>query len=231
MLMEQAAQNRTEAKAKFIEGLWAGADGEQLLSLAAEAALTVPVVNELETKIETAKKQIDHTNQLPRLRKDARAAQEHLDKVNSHATAEIARLEAQVQEAAFAAEDTGKAKNAAEQSAIQLLLLHDEGLVPTDRLPEELKFMLRRRQAEEAANRAGSIHTAASQVRNTCRALVARLEKQLMSLPISRTHDYQEANIQRALKTAKKELADAEDKLKAAETAWGAAQKAIPQAR
>ena len=54
-------------------------------------------------RIHKAKERIESTNRLPVLRKEASRAKEQLEKLDAQATAEISRLECEVQSAAIEA--------------------------------------------------------------------------------------------------------------------------------
>jgi hypothetical protein len=231
MLIEQEAQHRKEAKARFVGALWAQKGSEELISQMKEAGLTVTAANELEAKVEEARRQIDHANQLPRLRKDARAARGHSNKVQARVAAETERLEAEAREAGYAADDATKAPGEAERDAQKLLLLHDEGLVPATRLPEEIAFLARRRQAEEAVSKAYEVRATATHERDRCGIIADRMEGQLANLPITKMAPLDRNRLEKAVKAAKKDLHEAEERLKVAEGAVEAARNAVPKAR
>lgn len=231
MLIEEETQYLREAKARFIAGLWAGEGSEKLLSLMAEAKLTVAVADELLEKVDQARGQIEQVNRLPRLRKEANVAQDRLNKAQSRLEAEMARLEGQVQDASIAASTARQAVYAADESARQLLALHDQGLVPASRLPHELSHLMERRQAEEVAQKAGEVRSVALREVDRCKLVVGRLEARRANLPLSITGQRDESRLERALKAARAELAHVEDRLKSAQAAADAAVKAIPKAR
>jgi hypothetical protein len=54
-----------------------------------------------------------------------------------------------------------KAQYAAENSARQLLVLYDDGLLPAERVPEEVHRLIARREAEERSRRADRARAAA----------------------------------------------------------------------
>lgn len=231
MLLEEEAKYRKEARSRFMDAVWQGKPTEMLISLAAEASLTLAVADELLEKVDQARKQIEQVNRLPRLRKDATAAQDRMEKASSILTAETAKLEANVEDASFAASNARQALYAAQDSARQLLMLHDEGLLPESRLPKEVTRLIERRQAEDVANKAGGVRIAASREVERYKVPVWQIENRLAKLPLSSSSQFEESRLQRALKVAKEELHRAEDRLKSAETAAAAAVKAIPQAR
>lgn len=231
MLIEEEAKRRAEAKARFIAGLWNERSAEKLLSMAAEAGLTLAVADELIQKVERAQQHVKHSNELPRLRKAGAETQERLDKAQSRLEAETARLEAVVEEASFAASCARNAVNSADAAVRELLMIHDEGLLPKSDVPEELQFMLNRRDAEDTACRAHQVRVAAEQERNLCRAAVRQLEDTREKRPMSITSRRDDHRLDSALEAARKELDQAEARLKAADAAVDAAVRAIPRAR
>jgi hypothetical protein len=209
--------------------VWAGREPAELLPLASPAGLTNSQADALIARIGQAKEHLAHANQLPRLRKDAAAAKKTFDKLQARSAAEIARLEAKVEEAAFVADTAHKAVYAAEDSASRLLLLHDDGLLLAE-LPREVSHLVERRTAEANANAAHQAVIAAKEERDSLRATVGNLEYRLAHTPIMAPLDQQhnENFLRDRLEKARAELAKSESKLKKAEAAHAAACKAIP---
>jgi hypothetical protein len=227
MLSELETQNRTEDRQSFVLAAWHGVEPAGLLSLAEGAGLTGEEADELVNRIGRAKEQVDQVNRLGRLRREADAAESHLDKVQARATAETERLQNQVEEASFAASVARKAVYAAEESSRQLLAMHDEGLLPLTVGPKEVFCLIQRRAAEENSHQCDVARVAAFEERNRCRAIAGNIQERLANLPITLTSPNDESILQDRLKEAKRQLADAESRLKKAEAVAAAARRAI----
>lgn len=231
MLTELAAletQNRKAAHRDFVAAVWEGALPSQLLPLARAAGLAGDEADALIERICQAKEQIDHVNRLGRLRKDAAAAQANLDKVQARANAEIAKLESQMRDAAYEAEAAQKATNEADGSSRQLLAMYDEGLLPATEAPRDVLNLVERRDAEAQVIKLDQARVAAFDERNRRRAIVHNIQERLANLPITRTSPTDESMLEDRLKEAKRQLADAESRLKKAEAVAEAARRAIP---
>jgi len=228
MLTELEMQNRKAARDSFIAAAWEGRDPSQLLPLASDAGLTGGEADELIQRVRQGKEQIKQANRLPRLRKEAASAKDRFEKVQSRAAAEIARLEGEVEAAALEADAAQKAVYAAEASSRQLLAMCDDGLLPHADAPEEVLRLIERRDAEEASRKADQTRAAAFDERNRRRAAVRNIEEQLVNLPVTLTSRRDESVLRGRLKEARRQLAQAEGRLKTAETAADAARKRIP---
>jgi hypothetical protein len=229
MLTELETQNRKAAMDKFVSAVWEGQEPAKLLALAGTAGLSGYEADAVIDRISQAREQMAHANQLPRLRKEAAEAQERLDKVHARATAKIARLEAQIDEASYAASDTRKALFAAEDSARKLLALHDEGLLLAE-MPKDVAHLIARRQAEVNSDAVHMAMSTALNERNRRRAIVQNIEQRLAHMPILAPLDqrHHENLLRDRLKDAQDELAKAGAAYKKAEAAAEGARKAIP---
>jgi hypothetical protein len=136
-------------------------------------------------------------------------------------------LEAQVEEASFAADTARKAVWAAEDSARRLLALHDAGLLLTE-LPREVTHLMERRTAEAKALTAQKAMVGVTEERNSLRLTVQNLEYRLARVPVSVDQQRQECFLRDRLEKARAELAKAESKLKKAEAAQVDGRKAVP---
>ncbi len=221
-------QTRMAAREKFIAAAWRQRPAEELLALAADAGLSGAEGDDLLEKVSRGREQVAHVEQLPRLRKDAAGANSRFEKVQARANAEIAKLESEIQEAAYEAEVAQKAAYAVEESSRQLLRMHDEGLLPANEAPDEVLQMIERRNAEESFRQVDMARMNAFEERNRWRGIVRNIEERLAHVPITLTSQRDESLLQDRLKEARRQLADAETTLKKAEAASEAARKAIP---
>jgi hypothetical protein len=228
VLSELEAENRMAARNEFVLAAWQGREPSELLSLANAAGLTGAEADRLVERIGKGKEQVEHANRLPRLRKESAAVDARFEKIQSHAAAEIERLEGERESAAAEADAACKAVYAAENSARELLLMHDEGLLPTEHTPKEIRALLVRRDATERARRADSARVAALRERNRRRAVVADTEAMLEKARASIVIERNEPRLEERVKKAKQSLREAEDQLKVAEAAAEAAREAIP---
>jgi hypothetical protein len=228
MLAELETQNRKAAREEFVAAIWAGQKSSRLLSLASAAGLTGDEADNLIARINQAKEQLVHVNQLPHLRKDAASANSRFTKVQARANAEIDRLERETNEAAYETEIAEKALHAGEDSSRQLLAMYDEGLLPAAEVPSEVLRLIHRHEAEEKFRQMDSARVTASDERNRSRAIVRNIEDRLAHLPITLTSRQDESTLQNRLKDAKRQLADAEASLKKAQTKADVARRAIP---
>jgi len=228
MLTELETQNRKEARTNFVKATWRGEEPATLLPLASAAGLTAEEADRLVRRIRQGKEQVDSTNRLPGLRKDAAGAKARFDKIQSHASAEISRLESEMETAAIEADIALKAQQAAERDSRELLVLLDEGLLPPEETPREVLYLAERREAEQKCWQADSARTAARDERDRRLADVRDAEERLASFPVTLNYDRAKSEMKDRLKAAKKRLADAEDRLAKAEAAADAARKAIP---
>jgi hypothetical protein len=228
MLAELEVQNRKEAHRDFVAAMWEGAEPSRLLSLARAAGMSGDGADALIARVAQAKEQVTLAKRLPRLRKDAAGATGRLQKIQARANAEIARLESEVRDAAFEVEAAQRAVNEADSASRQLLLMHDEGLLPGTEAPEEILYLVDRRDAEERFRQADSARIAADNERDRVRKAVRGIEERLATMPISNTSEYEESHLKDRLKEARRQLAEAESNLKKAEAAADSARKAIP---
>jgi len=162
---------------------------------------------------------------LPALRKDAKAKTARFEKVNAHLIAETKRLEDEAGIAWGEMDRALKAQYAAKASADKLLLLYDEGLLPTDRVPEEVRRLIARREAEGRWRQACSVINDARSERDHWKAKVRDIERRMAEAWEPRDT----AALKAPLKEVQRKLADAEDRLKKAEAAEDAAKRAIPE--
>jgi len=228
VLTELETQKRTSAQNAFLAAVWQGEEPGKLLPLADEAGWTSQEADRLVQRVRQAKEDIAHANRLPALRKGAAGKQARFEKVQSRAAAEIERLEDETEAAAAEADASQKAVYAAEASARQLLVLHDEGLLPDDQAPNEVRRLIERRAAEERSHEADRARTTAREERNRCRQEVQTLERRLADEPLAVMGSQSERALQARLKDAKRELSNAEERLTQAETAAETARNAIP---
>ena len=228
MLTELEMQKRTSARNAFLVAVWQGEEPARLLPLANEAGWTSQEADRLVQRVRQAKEDIVHTNRLPALRKDAAGKLARFEKVQSRAAAEIERLEDEVETAAAEAGASQKAVYAAEASARQLLILHDEGLLPEDQTPNEVRRLIERRAAEERSREADRARMAAREERNRYRQEVQTLERRLTDEPLAVMGSQSERALKARLKDAKHELDEAEERLAQAETSAETARNAIP---
>jgi hypothetical protein len=228
MLTELEMQNRKAARDGFIQGVWQGMEPAKLLSLANAAGLTAKEADEFIVKISQGKEHVEHVSRLSALRKEAASTKAKLDKIDTHATAEISRLQSEVEDAAIANNAAQKALNAAEDSARRLLMLHDQGLLPLEDAPKEVRYLAERRAAEEKSWQADSARAVATADRDRRLAVVHDLEVKLANLPITLGGRRDEFVLRNLLKDARRHAAEAEDRLKQAQADADAARKAIP---
>ena len=221
-------QTRMAAREKFIAAAWRQRPAEELLALAADAGLSGAEGDDLLEKVSRGREQVAHVEQLPRLRKDAAGANSRFEKVQARANAEIAKLESEIQEAAYEAEVVRKAFYAAEESSRQLLGMYDEGLLPMSEVPQEVLELIKRRDAEAEFQKVDMARAEVFNERNRWRGIVRNIEERLAHVPITLTSQRDESLLQDRLKEARRQLADAETCLKKAEAASDAARKAIP---
>lgn len=229
MLTELQTQNRTEARKALTEAAWRGEGPDRLLPLAEAAGMTSHEADQLVERVRQGREQIEHTGKLPALRKEAAAKKARFEKVRAHATAEIERLEGEMEAAGIEADAALKAQYAAENSARQLLVLHDEGLLPADSVPEEVHRLIAQREAEERSRRADRARVAALEERNRWQSEVRDIEARLASAPATVWGPRGEPALKARLKEARHELGEAEDRLTKAEAAADAARRAVPQ--
>lgn len=229
MLTELETRNREGARLDLVKAIWQGAEPVKLLELASAAGMAGGEADALIARIGQAKEQLAHIEQLPRLRKDADAADGRFEKVQKHASEETARLDAEVDEASYAASNARRAVYAAEASARQLLALHDEGLL-LGAMPKEVARLIDRRDAEERFRQADRARVEAFDARNYWRTAVANAQERLATMPILPPveRDYHQDALKERLKEARRQLAEAESRLKKAEAAAEATRKAIP---
>lgn len=221
-------QNRKDARDKFIAAAWRNRPADELLALAAEAGLTGAEGDALLEKIGQARQQIAHVGQLPRLRKDAADANRRYEKAQAQVDAEIAKLESQARDAGYEAEVARKAMCEAEECSRQLLVLHDEGLLPATEIPNEVLGLIERREAEANFHKLSEARTEACDERDRFRAIVRNIEERLAKMPLALTSRYEQSALEERLKAAKRQLDQAETALKKAEAVADAARRAIP---
>ena len=97
--------------------------------------------------------------------------------------AEIAKLEGEIEAATVEADVALKAQCVAEHGARQLLVLHGEGLLPEDRVPDELRSLIARGEAEQRVPQADHARTVAVEERNRRRAKVTTSKPALRTSP------------------------------------------------
>lgn len=229
MLTELETRNRKAALESFVRAVFNGQEPESLLALSIAAGLSASEADQLAARMAKAREQLAQANLLPRLRKDAAAAQERLEKIQAKATAETARMEAQVEEATIVASMVRRAVYAAEDCARQLLELHDEGLLLAA-MPKEVARLIDRRNAEAKSRLAHQAMRNAVDERDRRRNAVRNAEDALQNMPIVTALEYErcKGRFKDRLTEAQRRLEEAESALTKAEAAAEAARKAIP---
>ncbi len=228
MLAEIEKHERKEGLQKFMVAVWKGENAVKLLDLANAAGMTSAFADDLVERIDQAKGYVPMAQRLPQLRREAAAAQEKMKKTESFATAEISRLEEQMEDAVIAASFARKAVCDADEAAKKLLELYDLGVLVPD-LPKEVNRLMARRTAESTLHTAENMLNMARDERNRCQRTVDDIQNSLRNMPIQPPLDHQqtEKRLKVWLKDAQATLAKAESKFKKAQNEAAAARRAV----
>jgi len=189
----------------------------EMLTLANEAGLEIDKADALIAKIREGKEKVALADQVLRLRKEWADATAYAEKICERNNKEITRLEKENQLAGYKHDDAFRAMCEAHQAANDLLLLHDDGLLPTPH--KEVNRLLDGRAAEQKKRALENAWRDAEEERNRCRLIVYRIEQDLENLPMSISYRQDQGYLGDELAKAKANLADAEAKVEKAKKA------------
>lgn len=216
-----------QARSAFIEGAWAGAPADRLAELATAAGLDPRAADAIIARIADASSDVAAAEDAIQRRRAASKAKADSDATAARTSAAIEKLEAEAETAAIESDTARRALRDAEAAAQRLLLMYDEGLLPTARLPKEVLALIERRAQESTANQAHVEMIAATNQRNRVRDDVEQMEFQLRNLPLSPDRKQQEARLKDELERARAALAAAETRLSDAERAHAKASQGL----
>ena len=227
-LVEVQAQKRQAAHQEFIRGAWAGRPPKEMLELATEAGMKVEDGDKLIARIRKGKEMVALADQLQRLKKEEVETKAQYEKIRERSNAAIARLEEEKDSARIKHARVWRAMADAENAASDLLLLSDEGLLPTPH--KEVTRLIERRTAEEKSHEAHAAWRKEEEARNRIRRVIEEIQYRLARLPMSRTYDRDKAELENDLKQSKHDLAAADSRVEKAHAVAEKAEKAIPSA-
>lgn len=223
-LAQIALNKKQQARAAFIDAAWADEPLERLADLARDADLEPAAADKIIARIAEARADFKPTDEIPRLCRSAAKAKADAEATRARVDAAIEKLEAEADAASSEANVLRRELHAAEAAAQRLLAVHDEGLVPAQRLPKEVQALIERREQERLATEAHAALIAATNERNRLRGVVERLQLEQKTLLASRE---QSRAMQSATERAKADLAAAEARCEQAEKALANARKGL----
>ena len=221
-------RDREVSRAAFVRGVWEGRPASELLALSKAAGLAVADADALVGVIRGGKGKVAIVDELPRLRKEALETKSQSERIHERHGKEIARLEEECRRAAYRSDDAFKALCQGQSVANELLLLHDQGLLPV--VHREVLRLVERRTAEGKSAELYDVLRAAENVRSRCRGVVGGLEARLASMPLTMRERQDRSRLEEELAQAKRNLADAEAQVAKAQVAAEKSKRAIPAA-
>jgi hypothetical protein len=226
--LTQIAQTKIQnARAAFIDAVWANEGPDRLAELASDAGMELAAADAFIARVAEARRDIKTASEVLRLRRVASKAKAHSDAIRARADAAIEKLESEADLAAQDATSAMREVSSAESAAWRVIALHDDGMLPASQLPRDLLALIERREQEATATRSHATMVAAITERNRVRDDVERLERHLWKLPLSVDRRERETLLKEELDRAKANLAAAESRLSDAERAHAAARKGL----
>jgi len=225
-LAEVEERDRKAAWEEFVKAVWANRSAADLLKLVNAAGMKASDGDKLIVMIRKGQADVHLADQWQRLRREEAELKSAYEKVRDRNEAEISRLREEIRRASFKHDQAIEATCAAYHAVDDLVQLYDKGLMPTPH--KEVTRWLERRAAEEKSNAAHEVLSQAENWRNRLWAIIRDIEEQIERLPLSVTLQRDKANLNEKLEMARRDLVEAEEKVKVALVAAERAKKAIP---
>ena len=225
-LAEVEERDRKAAREEFVKAVWANRSASDLLKLANAVGMKASDGDKLIVMIRKGQADVVLADQWQRLKKEEAELKTVYEKVRERNEAEISRFREEIRRASFKHDQAIEATCAAFHAVDDLVQLYDKGLMPTPH--KEVTRWLERRAAEEKSNAAHEVLSQAENWRNRLRAIIRDIEEQIERLPLSVTLKRDQANLNEKLEMARRDLVEAEAKVKEAQAAAERAKKAIP---
>lgn len=217
-------QNRKAAYEEFVKGAWANRSAEEMLSLAKEARMDTREADRLIAKIHDGQAKVALADQAARLRKEDAETKTQHEKISERNGKEIVRLNGEILNAWSKHKAAFDAMCKAESAVRDLHMLKKEGLLPVPH--KEVTRLEGHYELAEKRQQAQSARVDASNERYRLQGLIEGLEYKLQHLPLTPTRDHDKERLKDGLERARRELVEAEAKLKDAEAAEEKAKKA-----
>ena len=225
-LAEVEERDRKAAWEEFVKAVWANRSAADLLKLVNAAGMKASDGDKLIVMIRKGQADVLLADQWQRRRREESELKSVYEKVRDRNEAEISRLREEIRRASFKHDQAIEATCAAYHAVDDLVQLYDKGLMPTPH--KEVTRWLERRAAEEKSNAAHEVLSQAENWRNRLWAIIRDIEEQIERLPLSVTLQRDKANLNEKLEMARRDLVEAEEKVKVALVAAERAKKAIP---